>query len=204
MKKKDVKKMVGIAILLAIVIVLQILSGVILKFGNFSITLCLVPIVIGGMIYGVQVGGILGFAFGLICIFNGLVGLDVGTNAMLSTMGGYTCFMTILLCILKGTLSGMAAAFGFKLLKKKNKLVATVFASILCPLVNTGVFAAGFPIFLLDALKEFAGGENIGVFLFTGMISFNFFIELGISIVLSPAVNRIETICNLNYLVPGE
>lgn len=199
MKNKNIKKMVGIALFAAIIVVLQVISGVILRFGSFSVTLCLVPIVIGGMIYGVAAGSILGAIFGLVCIFNALIGLDTGTNFMLTGMGGYTCVMTIFLCLLKGAFGGFISALSYKLLKNKNQMLAVVLACALCPIGNTGMFAIGFPLFLMDALKTFAGGENTVAYLFLTLISWNFFLELGISLVLIPAVKRIVNIYELNY-----
>lgn len=202
MKNKNIKKMVGIALFAAIIVVLQVISGVILRFGSFSVTLCLVPIVIGGMIYGVAAGSILGAIFGLVCIFNALVGLDAGTNLLLTGMGGYTCVMTIFLCLLKGAFGGFISALSYKLLKNKNQMLAVVLACALCPIGNTGMFAIGFPLFLMDALKTFAtasGSDNTLAFLFLTLISWNFFLELGISLVLIPAVKRIVNIYELNY-----
>ena len=53
--------MVGIGLFTAIVVVLQFLGGGI-KFGMFSISLVLVPIVVGAAVYGWAAGGWLGFA----------------------------------------------------------------------------------------------------------------------------------------------
>ena len=58
-----IKKLVGIGLFTAIVAVLQLLGGSI-HFGIFSISLVLVPIVVGAAVYGWQAGAWLGFAFG--------------------------------------------------------------------------------------------------------------------------------------------
>ena len=57
--------MVGIAVLAALVVVLQLLSSVI-KIGTVSITLTLIPIVVGAAFYGPGAGAILGTVFGLV------------------------------------------------------------------------------------------------------------------------------------------
>lgn len=46
MKKNDIQSLVGTAIVSAVVVVLQLL-GSFIKFGTFSVSLVLVPIVIG-------------------------------------------------------------------------------------------------------------------------------------------------------------
>lgn len=51
MSDKKIKKMVGLAIFTAIVVVLQLL-GSFIKVGSFSISLVLIPIVVGAAVYG--------------------------------------------------------------------------------------------------------------------------------------------------------
>ena len=63
--KQRTLQMVQLAILLALVIVLQ-LWGSNVKIGPTSFSLVLIPIVIGGILLGPRGGGLLGLAFGLI------------------------------------------------------------------------------------------------------------------------------------------
>ncbi len=58
------KKIVGIGIFTAIVVVLQLL-GSFIRFGTFSISLVLIPIVVGAALYGIGAGAWLGLAFGI-------------------------------------------------------------------------------------------------------------------------------------------
>ena len=71
--------MVGIAVLAALVVVLQLLSSVI-KIGTVSITLTLIPIVVGAAFYGPGAGAILGTVFGLVVTINSATGADTGGN----------------------------------------------------------------------------------------------------------------------------
>lgn len=71
--------MVGIAVLAALVVVLQLLSSVI-KIGTVSITLTLIPIVVGAAFYGPGAGAILGTVFGLVVYINSATGADYGGN----------------------------------------------------------------------------------------------------------------------------
>ena len=71
--------MVGIAVLAALVVVLQLLSSVI-KIGTVSITLTLIPIVVGAAFYGPGAGAILGTVFGLVVYINSATGADTGGN----------------------------------------------------------------------------------------------------------------------------
>ena len=63
-KNEKVRRIVGLGLFTAIVIVLQFVGSSI-RFGMFSISLVLVPIVVGAALYGRLAGVWLGFAFGM-------------------------------------------------------------------------------------------------------------------------------------------
>ncbi|MCD7873086.1 MAG: energy-coupled thiamine transporter ThiT, partial [Clostridiales bacterium] len=67
---KNTKKLVGIGLFTAIVVVLQLL-GSFIKFGTFSISLVLIPIVVGTALYGIGAGAWLGLAFGVTVLISG-------------------------------------------------------------------------------------------------------------------------------------
>ena len=69
MKHQKIVHMVTLSLLTAIVVVLQLLGGGIVISG-VSITLVLVPIVVGASIYGAKDGAFLGAVFGLITFIN--------------------------------------------------------------------------------------------------------------------------------------
>ena len=62
MRNEKIKKMVGIALLMAVVVVLQLL-GSFIKLGPVEVSLVLLPIVIGAAVYGPTAGAILGATF---------------------------------------------------------------------------------------------------------------------------------------------
>ena len=129
------RTLVGTGILTAIVIVLQSMALAI-RFGTFSITLVLIPIVVGAALYGVKSGAWLGFVFGLITL--GDATLFLGINAV----------GTVITCLLKGALAGAAAGAVYKLLENKNRWIAVILASLVCPIVNTGIFVIGCYVFI--------------------------------------------------------
>ena len=59
MRNNNITKMVQVAILMAIIVVLQLLSYVI-KIGTFNLSLVLVPIVVGAVLFGKKTGAFLG------------------------------------------------------------------------------------------------------------------------------------------------
>lgn len=180
------EKLVFGAVLTALVIVLQYVSMAI-RFGTFSITLSLTPIVIGALTCGVGMGAWLGLVFGITVLLT-------GDAAPFWAISPAATFITV---ILKGVASGVVPALVYKLLKKANKTLSTAVASILCPIANTGVFLLGCALFFVPTLIEWYG--NITAFLVT-IFSFNFAIELVLNIVLSPVVIRLLNIRKKIYL----
>ncbi len=181
--KESTKVLVLGAILTALVIVLQIL-GSFIRFGMFSISLVLVPIVIGASKCGVKVGTWLGFVFGMAVLLSG----DAAAFLAVNVAG------TIITVLLKGIACGLAAGLTYKLLEKKNIYVAVIAAAVVCPVVNTGVFLLGSVVFFMETIGEWGaalGFESAVEYMFLGLVGGNFFFELGSNIILSPVVVRL-------------
>jgi len=184
--KTNAQRLTGLGILTAVVIVLQVFTTFV-HFGPFSITLALIPIVVGAAMYGIGAGAYLGAVFSVIVIIMSITGGDPGGLMVWSA----NPIMCVVICMLKGTLAGFEAGVHYKALEKKNRIVATVVAAIVSPLVNTGLFVLGMIIFFKDTLTAWAGGTDILVYVIFGLTGINFLIELGVNIVLSPVVVQI-------------
>ncbi len=187
------RKMVSFAMLTAIIIALQIVCTFI-KFGPFSITLALAPIIVGAAIYGVGAGAYLGAVMGLVIFVTGLMGLDGGAvMAMLSYGGWIGIVFTPIVCFGKSMAAGAVAALIYRAVSKKNSLVAVTVSSVAAPVVNTGLFAAGMLTIFWGYLTQSVGeGGLVAVsILFTTWIGTNFFVELAVNLVLAVAINRI-------------
>ena len=182
------KKLVFTAVMTAVVVVLQImaiLTRAVLP--AFAINLVLIPIVIGAAMGGVKVGAWLGLVSGVAVLVSG----DAAAFLAIDIAG------TILVVLLKGVVSGIAAAGVYKLLEKKNKYIAVLGAAVTWPLANTGVFVLGCFAFFMDTIREWGAGmgfENAFAYIILGMVGINFIIEMILNIVLSPAVVRLLNI----------
>lgn len=176
------QRLAGMAIFTAIVIVLQLL-GSFIRFGTFSISLVLVPIVIGAALYGVSAGAWLGFVFGLVVVL-----MDAGAFLAVNVFG------TIVTCLAKGILCGLAAAAVYRALCNKSEVLAVAAAAVVAPLVNTGVFLLGCLVFFLPTVAEWgraAGFENVGTFMVVGFVGLNFVFEMIVNVILSPVIVRL-------------
>ena len=179
---KDTRKafqLTYLAIMTAIVILLQF-AGSFIRFGTFSISLVLLPIVLGVVVGGPLAGLWLGLVFGVTVLASGDATLFLQINP----------FGTVLTVLLKGMLCGFAAGLVYSLLNKKNQYAATFAAAIVCPLVNTGIFLLGTRIFFWSWVSEMSAGAGSAAWswVFVALIGANFFFELIVNIVLSPTV----------------
>lgn len=182
------RKMVMLAMLTAIIVVLQIICTFI-KFGPFSITLALTPIILGAAIYGIGAGAFLGFVFGAVVYITGLMGYDGG---FINLMMEYNAVATTAICFIKGIAAGAAAGALHKLISKKSKTVAAVVSGATTPLVNSGLFAlASLTIFYSFASGFAAEGQSTVGLVLLGWIGINFVVEFITNVALSAVIIRV-------------
>ena len=187
--------MVEMALLVALVVVLQVLSALLPKIGGtVSITLTLVPIVVGGILLGKKSGAVLGFSFGVIVMILCIVALDPGGNLLWNVNPAFTA----IICIVKGVAAGFVPAALYQAIvgktdsiSAKRKLSATILAAVSAPVVNTLLFVAGMFLFFKDTLYSWAGGSNVVSYVILGLAGVNFIVEFSINLILSPAIVRI-------------
>ena len=177
-KRINTRTLTGMALLTAVVVILQLL-GAFVRFGPFSISLVLIPIVVGAALYGAWAGAWLGFVFGMVVLLSG----DAAAFLVVNPLG------TILVVLLKGALAGLCAGLVYKALSSRGEKVAipskdgkkqgvdlSVFiAAIVCPVVNTGIFLLGCLV----------------LYMIFGLVGGNFLFELLFNIILSPVIVRL-------------
>lgn len=179
--------MAGIALLMAMVVVMQALGGVIPPVAGFSISLVLIPIVLGAAAFGPGAGALLGATFGAVVFVNCLTGADPG-GQMVFQANGFLCFLVVMG---KGTLAGFASGVIYKAIKGFNPYFAMLCAAIVCPVVNTGVFIASMLLVFDDVLAAWAGGGDLIAYILSGLVLMNFVPELIVNVLFSPAGQRI-------------
>ncbi|MBR2132434.1 MAG: ECF transporter S component [Oscillospiraceae bacterium] len=177
------RRLVLLALLSAIVAVLAYYGGFIKIGGLASISLTLIPVVIGatlcGPLAGAWLGGVAGAVF--------LATPDAAFWLSLSIPG------TIITVMVKGILSGLCAGLVYKPFKRFNSYFAVVVSAVVCPVVNTGIFLLGSLVFFMDTVSGGAAAEGISVgkYLIIFFVGLNFVFELIANVALSPAMVRI-------------
>ncbi len=183
MKRNGIKRMAVMAMLMALIIVLQFVSGMIPPIGGFTISLVLIPIVIGAAVYGIRAGAILGATFGVIVLINCITGADAGGHMVFQA----SPLLCALVVVGKGVLAGAASGWVYRILKNKNAYIAMLLAAIVCPIVNTGTFLICMAVFFIDVLSAWAGGGDVLGYVLSGIVLVNFLPELIINIVFGMA-----------------
>jgi len=189
-KKEQIQKLALLALLTAMVAVLAYFGGFIKIGGLASISLTLIPVVIGASLCGPLAGAWLGGVSGAVFFMTADAAFWFG----LSIPG------TIITVMVKGILAGLCAGLVYKLLEKTNRYFAVLVSAIVCPVVNTGIFLIGCLIFFLDTVKggAIAEGISVGGYLILFFVGLNFVFELLANIILSPAILRIINIKKKN------
>lgn len=192
--KQLIVRMTYLAVLIAVVVVLQ-LTGVAIKIPGLAtpVSLVLVPIVLGGCLLGARAGAILGFVFGLIvtitCCF---MGMDPAFTGILFQAHPV---ITVLLCLSKSTLAGFLSGLAYAPVRNEKRSVrifGTFISAAIAPIVNTGVFIIGCLIMSDTFNANFvnhAEGQNILYVLFIVIAGINFLFEFTLNMVLAPTIH---------------
>lgn len=179
-----------LAVLLALVVVLQMFTSAIV-IGPVTLNFSLLPIVLGALLLGPIAGGILGLACGIVVLVQVITGavpfyVAIWTNSPV---------ITTLICLVKTTAAGILGGILYRIIEKKDRTAATFTAAAIVPIVNTGLFILGC-LCMTGTISDFGGvtGMDVLVFILVGLVSFNFFLELAINLLLAPALCRVVSV----------
>ena len=195
MQKKffSAKNVTVLAILLALVIVLQAVGGTI-NIGAVSLNFTLIPIVLGAIVLGPWAGMFLGLACGIVI----LIQVIIAPAGFYFIIWSNSPIVTTLICLVKTTLAGFVAGYLFQWLEKKNKYVAVFIASGIVPIINTGVFILGC-LCMWDTINLMANGVNVFIFILVSLVTFNFFVEFAINLLVSPGIHTVYKVVEKRF-----
>ena len=182
-RNMNTQKLVLLALLTAMVAVLAYYGGFIKIGGLASISLTLIPVVIGATLCGAMAGAWLGGVAAIMFFATPDAAFWLG----LSVPG------TIITVMVKGIMAGLCAGLIYKALQNVNRYLAVFASAIICPVVNTGIFLIGSLLFFADTVSGGATGMgmSVGMYLIVIFVGFNFIFELITNIVVSPAIVRL-------------
>ena len=197
MKTAKVTRMVGIALMSAIVVVLQ-LVGSFIRFGPVSVSLVLIPIVVGAAMYGPSAGAVLGGVYG-VCSFLQCLGLLLPSPLGMGLIAINPVF-TAITCIVPRVLCGLFAGLVYKALKNidKTNFLSHSLACLTCPLLNTVFFMSSLMIFfgqteLMQGFMDTLGVYNPLMFVLA-FVGINGLVEAIACFVIATAVAKTLTL----------
>ncbi len=185
-KKLNIQSLTLLALLTTLVAVLSYMGSFIKLGGLATISLTLIPVVLGAALFGKGAGAFLGGVSGVVFLITPGAAFWYG----ISIPG------TIITVMIKGVLCGFCAGLVYKLLEKINKYLAVIAAAIICPVVNTGIFLLGCVLFFFDEVTEKAtvAGISTFVYMIVFFVGWNFVFELLSNILFSPSILRLLNI----------
>lgn len=189
--KQNTVRLAQLALLSGLIILLQTVFVIPLP-GSLTLSLVLVPIVVGAVLYGPGAGALLGGVFGVLVSVMAVQGrLGLLTNMMVA----YNPVLTVAVCMLKGVAAGLVPGLVYGAFKKRP-LIGIFAAAALSPIMNTGIFLLGMLTVFRGVMMEFAEGIGMGgvgalYFAIVVLVGVNFIIEFGANLVLSPAISSI-------------
>jgi uncharacterized membrane protein len=187
-----IQQMVRVALLSALVIVLQLFFSAV-KVGPVTLNFVLVPIVIASVFINPASGLIVGALAGLTTFIQVFTSADPFYLFLMTNNPVATAFI----CIIKTAAAGLLAGLAYKLINKvsKYKSLNIILPAIICPVVNTGIFCLGMYIFfgnsmMVDPTYSALISGNLIYFIIVGLAGINFVIELILNVVLCPILGK--------------
>ena len=181
--------LVYMAMLIAMIIVLTCLP---IKTLGLEITLSLIPIAIGSVMFDPVSGMILGGVYG-VCSFLQCFGLLLPSpfGAALVTINPFFAAVT---CIIPRLICGFVPGVVYAAVKKvdKTNVVAQVVGCLICPIMNTLFFMSLLMIFfgstdLIQGFMEALGVFNPFLFVFA-FVGINGLVEILTCAIIAPAL----------------
>ena len=187
------KNITVLAILTALVIVLQAFGGS-FNIGAATLNFTLIPLVLGAIVLGPLAGAFLGFISGLVVLI----------QVILAPAGFYyiiwtnSPFVPTMICLVKTTVAGFVSGWLFRLLEGKNRYLAVFIASGVVPVINTGLFILGC-LCMWDTIALMSDGMNVFMFVLVGLVTFNFFIEFAINLLVAPGLHTVYNVVEKQF-----
>ena len=192
-------KMVQIALLAAIVVILQLFFSSV-RVGPVTLNFVLVPIVIAS----VFIGPLAGFCVGAFAGVTTFIQVFTSADPFYIFLMTNNPVATAVICILKTALAGLLAGFVYNGIKKhtdskissfKTSSLGAIAPAVVCPVVNTGLFCLGMYLFfgnafLNDAAYSSVVAGNLFYFIVIILAGWNFLIELLLNVILCPLLTK--------------
>lgn len=187
----NVRYMVQLAVLVAILLVLEFTGIGMIKTPGLEFTIMQVPVIIGAIVMGPTAGGILGGVFGLLSFWE-----CFGRSPFGATLLGINPIFTFLVCVPTRLLMGLCCGWIFKGLHRIDRtagqMVAFTVSSLCGALLNTLFFMSTLVFFFYrtDYIQGLAAGCSSVLSFVVMFVGVQGLLEAIICAVVGTAVSR--------------
>ena len=182
------RRLVQMAILIAIMLVLAFTPLGYLKVGAIEITFMTIPVVIGAILLGPAAGAFLGGVFGLTSFIQ-----CFGMSAFGAALLGINPFLTFLVCMVPRILMGYLAGVIFRVIYRhdKTKILSFAASSLSGALLNTILFVGMLMLSFgsSEYMMTMRGGLDLLAFL-AAYVGVNGLVEAIVAFVLGTAISK--------------
>ncbi len=182
------RRLVQLAILVAIMLILAFTPLGYLKVGAIEITFMTIPVVIGAILLGPSAGAFLGGVFGLTSFIQ-----CFGMSPFGAVLLGINPIFTFLVCMVPRILMGYLAALIFQVIARhdKTKILSFAVASLSGALLNTILFVGMLMLFFgsSEYMMTMRGGLGLLAFL-VAFVGINGLVEAIVAFVLGTAISK--------------
>lgn len=159
MRNKKIRKMVVLSLFIAIELVLSATPLGYVPIGAIRATTLHIPVIVAGIVFGVQEGAIIGLVFGLTSLFNNTFS-PTPASFLFSPFYNGGNIGSLIISLLPRVLIGVSSAIIYKLIikfKGKIKKLAIPTACIIGSFTNTCLVLLGMYVFFKDAYAAYRG-----------------------------------------------
>ena len=189
--RTNVRYMVQLAVLTAILVVLEFTGIGMIKTPGLEFTVMQVPVIIGAIVMGPAAGGILGGVFGLLSFWE-----CFGKSQFGAALLSINPFLTFLVCVPTRVLMGLCCGWIFKGLRRLDhtpgQLIAFGVSSLSGALLNTVFFMGTLVLcfYQTDFIQGLAAGMPNALAFVVAFVSIQGLLEALICAVAGTAVSR--------------
>ncbi len=193
-KRKSIVYLVELAVLVAIILVLEVTGLGMFKTLGLELTILQIPMIIGAIVLGPKGGAILGGVFGLVS-FSECFGKSAFGATLLSINPVYTFLVCVPTRILAGWLSGLIfKAMDKRLCHSKGNILSYIMASLSGALLNTVFFMTALCLCFygtdyIQGIAQSLGSANVFLFVLT-FVGIQGLVEAALGTVVGTGVSK--------------
>ena len=136
--KWNTRTLVQTALFVAIILLMKVTGLSSIHVGPLNMTLTMIPIAVGAMLLGAEIGALLGTVYGLTSLYDAISGASLMTGAFFQI----SPLLTVVLCVVLRAAVGYLTGLLFKALRRidRTRTICYYLGGLAAPVLNTLLF----------------------------------------------------------------